>query len=175
VKLVDVCPSNVMHIKGKDIQGNPVAVEALIQMLSAALDDGIGEWQISAGYRSYRYQQQLMDEKVSSLMNTNDLSRAKAQQAARKTVAPAGCSEHHTGLAFDITVAGVTFAGTEQHQWLAAHCHEYGFILRYQAHKEALTGYLAEAWHYRYVGVGPAAVMVEHDWCLEEYVESGRQ
>ena len=171
VKLIDVCPANIVKIKGSEILGNPVAVDALIEMLRAAVADGVGDWQISAGHRSYGYQQQLFDDKVAALMRDNNLSREKAKSAALKTVAPPGCSEHHTGLAFDITVPGTTFAGTPQAKWLAAHAHRYGFILRYQAHKEELTGYLAEAWHYRYVGVGPATRMFENDWCLEEYLD----
>ena len=31
--------------------------------------------------------------------------------------------------------------------WLHTHAHEYGFIVRFQPGKEAITGYQAEAWH----------------------------
>ncbi len=172
VKLIDVCPSDIVKIKGKAIEGEAEAVEALIRMLRAAVADGLGNWQISAGYRSIRYQQQLLDEKTSELMKSNGLSRANARSAALKTVALPGASEHHTGLAFDVTVPGTSFAGTKQAQWLAEHCHEYGYILRYQKHKEEITGILAEAWHFRYVGIPAALTMFENDWCLEEYVAS---
>ena len=37
-------------------------------------------------------------------------------------------------------------------EWLHKHAHEYGFIVRFQEGKEAITGYQAEAWHLRYVG-----------------------
>jgi D-alanyl-D-alanine carboxypeptidase len=171
VRLIDVCPADVVKIKGKDIQGDPAAAAALVVMLRAAIAEGVGNWQISAGYRSYAYQQQMLDNKIAELRKSNGLSRANARSAALKTVAPPGASEHHTGLAFDVTVPGVSFAGTKQAKWLAAHCHEYGFILRYQAHKEKITGYLAEAWHFRYVGIGPATTMVRNDWCLEEYLQ----
>jgi len=171
VRLIDVCPGNVVSIKGRDIEGNAAAVDALIVMLRAAIDDGIGNWQISAGYRSLRYQQRLLDDKVAELMRTNNLSRDRARTAALKTVALPGASEHHTGLAFDITVPGVSFAGTKQAQWLAENSYRFGFIFRYQAHKEEITGFLAEAWHYRYVGVEVATVMKRNDWCLEEYID----
>jgi D-alanyl-D-alanine carboxypeptidase len=36
---------------------------------------------------------------------------------------------------------------------LAINSSRYGFILRYTADKVAVTGYRAESWHYRYVGV----------------------
>lgn len=171
VRLVDVCPAELVKIKDKDTQGDPEAVEALVAMLRGAESDGIHNMQISAGYRSMRYQQKLFDDKVASLRKNNNLSKAKATSAANKTVARPGTSEHHTGLAFDITVPGTTFAGTAQAKWLHAHCHEYGYILRYQKHKEAITGYLAEAWHFRYVGKEAAATMAANDWCLEEYIE----
>lgn len=171
VRLVDVCPADLVKIKGKDIQGDPEAVEALITMLRGAAADGIVNMQISAGYRSFSYQKKLFDEKVASLRKNNNLSKAKATSAANKTVALPGTSEHHTGLAFDITVPGTSFAGTAQAKWLHAHCHEYGYILRYQKHKESITGYLAEAWHFRYVGKEAAAIIAKNDWCLEEYIE----
>jgi len=170
-----VCPPEVVAIKGKEIEGDAEAVEALIEMLRAAVAEGIGNWQVSAGYRSIAYQQQLMDDKVAALIRDNGLSREKAKTAAQKTVALPGESEHHTGLAFDITVPGTTFAGTRQAKWLAQRCHEFGFVQRYQEHKESITGFLAEAWHYRYVGVEAASVMVQNDWCLEEYVENMRR
>ena len=38
------------------------------------------------------------------------------------------------------------------------------------AEKQKLTGFIAEAWHIRYVGTEAAAIMTKNDWCLEEYV-----
>lgn len=91
--------------------------------------------------------------------------------AARKLVAAPGCSEHHTGLAFDITVPGTSFGGTKQAKWLEEHCWEWGFILRYPADKTAITGITNEPWHFRYVGTDAAMEMRETGECLEEYVE----
>ena len=34
-----------------------------------------------------------------------------------------------------------------------------------------LTGFVAESWHFRYVGVEAAQTMTQNNWCLEEYVE----
>lgn len=39
-----------------------------------------------------------------------------------------------------------------ENQWLRKHCADYGFILRYPKHKEKVTGYMYESWHFRYVG-----------------------
>lgn len=171
VILNNVCPAELVKIKGSDIQGDATATEALITMLTAATQEGITNWQVSAGYRSYDYQQKLVDNQVYKYRKENGLSKEKALQATYQTVAPAGASEHQTGLAFDITVPGVSFKGTTQQKWLHAHCHEYGFVVRYQEEKKSITGYLAEAWHIRYVGTDVAAVMTQNNWCLEEYFD----
>ena len=99
------------------------------------------------------------------------MTGAQARSAARKLVADPGCSEHHTGLAFDITVPGTSFGGTKQAKWLEEHCWEWGFILRYPADKTAITGITNEPWHFRYVGTDAAMEMRETGECLEEYVE----
>lgn len=172
VKMVDACPKDIVKIKGKDIQGEAQAVTALNIMLEDAVAEGIDNWQVSAGYRSYSYQQSLVDTQVKKYRNVNGLSKEKALIAVYKLVAPAGASEHQTGLAFDITVPGVSFKGTKQQKWLHANCNAYGFIIRYTEDKVAITGYHAEAWHIRYVGVEAANVMMYNDWCLEEYIEN---
>lgn len=45
----------------------------------------------------------------------------------------------------------------------------YGFVERYAAGKEKITGIGAEPWHFRYVGAPHAQLMEEHGLCLEEY------
>lgn len=171
VNLADYCDGSIVTIKGSDIQGERVAVDALMEMLRQAHSEGITVWQVSAGYRTVSYQQTLFDNQVAEYMEKNGLSQEKAISATRLTVADPGASEHHTGLAFDITVPGVAFKGTEQADWLAENCWDFGFILRYTEDKESITGILAEPWHIRYVGVEHAAVMRDENLCLEEYVE----
>ena len=85
-------------------------------------------------------------------------------------MADPGTSEHHTGLAFDITVAGTIFKGTKQQIWLHKNCWDYGFIVRYQDGKEDVTGFIAEDWHIRYVGVEHATAMRDQNLSLEEYL-----
>ena len=172
VSIQKVLPSSLVKVKYRGTQANRTAVEALGRMLEAAAADGVTNWQISSAYRTYADQQKLVDNSVAAyLRNHTDWSKKQARSATYNTVAPAGTSEHQTGLAFDVTVPGVSFAGTEQQKWLHKHCHEYGFIVRYTAEKQKITGFIAEAWHIRYVGVEPAAIMVQNNWCLEEYLE----
>ena len=169
VKLKNVIPSAVATVKGSDIEGDRTAVNAMIEMFKAAHADGVTDWQISAGYRSWKYQQKLFDKQVQEYLNEG-FSRENAVSATRKTVADPGTSEHHTGLAFDITVPGTIFKGTPEQKWLHKHCWEYGFVIRYQEDKEKLTGYIAECWHIRYVGLPHSIDMRDRNLCLEEYL-----
>ena len=165
------CDTSVVKIKYKNTQAEREAVDALMVMLRAAAADGITDWQISAAYRTTKYQKQLFDRQVQTYMEKNGMSKSKATEATRKTVADPGTSEHHLGTCFDITVPGVSFKGTKQHKWLLDNCWDYGFILRYSEEKKNITGFLAEAWHYRYVGVEHAKTMQRENLCLEEYVQ----
>ena len=172
VRMSDYCDSALVKIKYKNTQGVREAVDALMDMLAAAKEDGVTNWQVSAAYRSYKDQQDILESNVKSYMEKNGLSRSGALSAARKTVADPGTSEHHTGLAFDMTVPNTeAFISTPQCKWLHAHCWDYGFIVRYQKDKEDITGFLAEAWHIRYVGVEHSRVMQEKNLCLEEYLD----
>ena len=173
VQLNKELSSKLVTIKYKKTRDVKVAVEALKAMLEAAKADGIGKWQISAGYRSWDDQVNMLNSKVRSYQKSHkDWSSSKARRAALRTVAEPGCSEHHLGLAFDVNKKGASsFAGTKQSKWLNEHCWEYGFIIRYQKEKEKITGFEAEPWHIRYVGVEHALYMRDHDLCLEEYVQ----
>lgn len=171
VKMNDYCDPELVKIKYSDTYAEREAVDALMVMLQAAHEEGITVWQISAAYRTEAYQQRLFDQQVEKYISQNGLSRSKAISATRQTVADPGTSEHHLGMAFDITVPGVSFAGTEQAKWLAENCWDYGFILRYSKEKESITGFLAEAWHFRYVGTLHSLVMRDENLCLEEYLD----
>ena len=170
--LRNVLPSSLVYVKGSEIEGDPTAADALKRMFQAAEKDGVTGWQISAGYRSYAYQEKLFNE-FGGRSRSPPAAPAKAPSAStRLTVADPGTSEHQLGLAFDITVADTVFKGTPQQIWLHAHCWDYGFIVRYQYDKEDITGYLAEDWHIRYVGLPHSITMRDKNWCLEEYIEA---
>ena len=172
VEIASVLPSDVVKVKYAGTKANRTAVEALGKMLSAAISEGVSNFQISSAYRTYSEQQKLVDNSVAKYQKNNpSWSRDRCLSATYQTVAPAGSSEHQTGLAFDITVPGVSFTGTEQQKWLHQHCAEYGFIVRFTAEKQKLTGFVAESWHFRYVGVEAAKTITQNNWCLEEYIE----
>lgn len=125
---------------------------------------------LSSGYRSYSDQA----ANFRRVCENNGISDGKNYEGYYITM-PAGCSEHQTGLGIDITdryreIKNDSIAETATVQWLAEHCGEYGFILRFPTEKRAITQVMGESWHFRYVGVEAAAYMKENDLCLEEFV-----
>ena len=177
VNLSEYCDSSLVKIKYDGTQGVREAADALLRMLEAAKADGITNWQVSAAYRSYADQQRIFDNKVKSFQNNNpDWSLSRCRSAASVTVADPGASEHHTGLAFDMTVPNTSmFLGTPQCAWLHEHCWEYGFILRDTDEKQQITGFAGEAWHIRYVGTEHSLAMQQSGQCLEEYLGEVQQ
>ena len=87
-----------------------------------------------------------------------------------------GYSEHETGLAIDIGNPDGTcaleacFEGTAAGSWAAANAHRYGFVIRYPAGAEHITGYAYEPWHLRYVGTDHARGVFESGVTLEEFL-----
>lgn len=137
----------------------PEAQTAFDEMRAAAKAEGV-TLKIVSGYRSYKKQDKLYH---------NYAARDGAVLADRYS-ARAGSSEHQTGYAMDVNSVRQSFADTAEGKWLAAHCAEYGFILRYPKDKEAETGFMYEPWHIRYLGVDLAQKITDSGLCLEEYL-----
>lgn len=170
VSLKNLVPEGLLLLKNPEVQGNREAVQALIRMIQAARKDGLETWQVSEGYRSRERQQELLNQEIQRQMTEEQKSQESARKAAERSVAPPGTSEHHTGLAFDLTVPGYYFGNTKQAVWLKDHCFEYGFILRYTASKAHITGFDAEPWHVRYVGEAHSRLIAQYNLALEEYL-----
>lgn len=159
-------------------KGRLKAADILYEDLCAMLADGgqAGyEYWIASAHRDRAYQQGLVDEDVEKYMAKGYTYEAAIQKTYEYTM-PAGQSEHETGLALDILCSTNMVMDESQayepgNQWLAAHCHEYGFILRYPADKEEITGIRYEPWHFRYVGKEAAAYLRNKGWTLEEFYE----
>ena len=77
---------------------------------------------------------------------------------------------HRTGLTIDCNTIDDAFGDTPEAAWLAQHCADYGFIIRFPQGKEDVTGYQYEPWHIRYVGVDIAKEIQKYDLTLEEYL-----
>lgn len=150
------------------------AYEPLCDMLADGRKEGLA-FEICSSYRDVERQQELFDEDVNMLMRQGYTYRDAYEEVAKETMPP-GCSEHSTGLAFDIVSLSYQMldAGQEdtaENKWLQEHCAEYGFILRYPKEKEEITAINYESWHYRYVGVEAAEYIMENGLTLEEYLE----
>lgn len=142
--------------------------DSLMALLAAAEAEELGPI-VVAGYRTWEKQQSIMDERVRGYLNQG-YSEADAKAAAEQWVSVPGCSEHQLGLAVDINGAVSAI-----YPWLQEHGWEYGFIQRYPAGKEDITGCREEEWHYRYVGVDAAWEMWSSGLCLEEYFAAGNE
>lgn len=104
-----------------------------------------------------------------------DKGYADAWSRTLKRCAIPGTSEHHLGLAFDITDKRYPqrYTGADNAvEWLSEHCWEYGFIIRYPDSKTNITGIMSEPWHFRYVGMELAMEMKGSGLCLEEYLDA---
>ncbi len=143
----------------------PIAQERFNALRESAAQDGLDLF-ICSGFRDYNLQQQLYEGYAAE-----EASKGKDGYAeADKYSARPGHSEHQTGLAMDINMASSAFEGTPEAKWLAEHCWEFGFIIRYPADKVDITGYKYEPWHLRYVGGELAKELTEKGICLEEYL-----
>ncbi len=149
----------------ESMQLRTVTATAVEALFAAAQADGL-HLMLTSGYRSYAYQTSVYNGYVSSM----------GQARADTLSARPGHSEHQTGLALDIEPVTKTceleqcFADTPEGAWLLENSYKYGFILRYMAASQAVTGYQGEPWHYRYVGIGLATEMHRaHVATLEQF------
>ena len=166
-KYDDIIIVNKKHGLSKDYNPgeNPTAKVAFVRLRDDMINQGLNVGRSYSGFRSYDYQKTLYDNYVSR----------DGQAAADRYSARPGYSEHQTGLVFDLTdKSGNLLEDSRASQWLKDNAHNYGFIVRFQAGKEASTGYMPEAWHIRYVGK-EAKDIHDSGLSLEEYfgIEGG--
>lgn len=126
---------------------------------------------VMTSYRTYEDQKAMLVSKYKKYRNQGK-SESEAQEAALRVAAYPGYSEHQLGLAVDIDSANTEkCSNSKVWEWMQHHCQEYGFIWRYPGEKSEITGIDNEGWHFRYVGVEAATYIMEHQLCLEEYLE----
>lgn len=106
-----------------------------------------------------------------------DSLRDNGREFTRQFVALPGHSEHQTGLAIDLGLQGEDMdfiRPSFPYEGICQRFRElapaYGFIERYPAGKEGVTGIAHEPWHFRYVGAPHAESMARQGLCLEEYL-----
>lgn len=151
----------VYTVSATSIQLREAAAQALVTMCAAAEKDKVILY-VRQGYRSYK------DEAA---------RYARLEKRGMAEQKP-GENDYQTGLAVTLVnenwqakTLTAEFADTKAGKWLAKHAAKYGFVLRYPEGKKDLTGWDAEPWHLRYVGVEAAAYMTANNLCLEEFWE----
>lgn len=158
----DLVVVNNKYYYGTNHKLRKKAYEAFIDMWNAANNENI-YLIMNSSYRTYESQVKVYDE----------YKNTKGTSYADKIAARPGYSEHQTGLALDIFSKDNTttsnFKGSAAHIWLQENSYRFGFIERYQEGKEDITGFAAEAWHYRYVGVEAATFIYNNNITFEEY------
>jgi LAS superfamily LD-carboxypeptidase LdcB len=115
---------------------------------------------IASGFRSFGTQTSIYNRYVS-----NDGVALADTYSARP-----GHSEHQTGLTFDLNTITQQFGSTPAGLWVAENAHRFGFIIRYPPGKEAITGYVWEPWHMRFLGTDVATKVHSSGLTLEEYL-----
>ena len=148
---------------------HPEAQSAYNTMAASAAEAG-HKLNLFSGFRSYSYQTDLFQKYV----------KQSGVQRAETYSVRVGFSEHQTGLTFDIGGRDSSkwttsaFGSTSEGQWLASNATKFGFILRYPQGKEAVTGYVYEPWHFRYVGKDLALKITDSGLTLDEYFNAVR-
>ncbi len=164
----DYVPKNLKNINSSystgTVQMTEEAANAFNKLAEEAKQEGYTILAMST-YRSYSRQKTIYN----NYLNNENGNVAKVDTYSAR----AGHSEHHTGLAVDVknnTKAYTKFGETKEFTWMKENAHKYGFILRYTAENQFITGYKNEPWHYRYVGVEIATQMKnENISSYEEY------
>jgi D-alanyl-D-alanine carboxypeptidase len=163
-------PSDLVNIKVRKSKDETMKMrkavsDALDLMFADALANDNVKLYAHSCYRSYATQKSMYD------------TRLKRIGYDDKVVQQAGSSDHQTGLGIDVIGTSwlgkerltAALADTKEGMWMAQHCAEYGFIIRYPKGREDITGIIYEPWHLRYVGVEAAIYMTDNDLTLEEF------
>ncbi|MCL2486528.1 MAG: cell wall-binding repeat-containing protein [Oscillospiraceae bacterium] len=147
-------------------------LDAYVRMYQDLVVAGKGNVYIISAYRSYQRQNELLNNRINSYISSG-YSPANARAQALKSIQAPGASEHQLGLSIDLSTNGSTqsnFHNLSQGRWITENCPKYGFVIRYAANKQSITGIIHEPWHLRYVGVEHAQYMTANGLCLEEYI-----
>jgi len=149
---IGYAPADLVDIGGDALRAE--AAQAIAALQAEARAAGL-DVAVQSAYRSFEYQQGLFG---------NATARFGVAGAELRSARP-GYSEHQTGLAVDVGGGGCDiercFGDTPEGRWVVANAHRTGFLVRYPAGSEQITGYQYEPWHLRYVGPELATEMHE--------------
>ena len=163
-------------VKPKDGQKlRKVCSDALCEMNAAIREaaevNGYRKLYLKSAYRSYSTQKTMYNNRLKKNHGKDD-----------GWVSKPGASDHQTGLGCDVVPSNWKDKAMNDKmmkepecQWMADHCQEFGFIIRYPADKQEITEIKTEPWHLRYVGIPVATYIMENGLCLEEFTEQLQQ
>ncbi|MBP9707322.1 MAG: M15 family metallopeptidase [Oligoflexales bacterium] len=155
-------------IYGRFIEIRQPILQPLLNLFSYAKSQNI-ELRALSGYRSFDVQAATFQHWV----NYWD-----SEALAEKESAWPGHSEHQLGITLDLTSLTLgdnpwfKFGQSVEGQWLKANAHKFGFTISYQEMTEALTGYIWEPWHIRYVGRPLATYLYQRQQVIEQYFQA---
>lgn len=130
-----------MNFAGRMQSLTPATASAWRSMKRDALADGI-DLQLVSGFRSIAYQAELLQNKLAAGQSIDAILRVNA--------AP-GYSQHHTGMALDITTPGTEplceeFENSDAFSWMLKQAARYGFNMPYG--RSNRFGFCYEPWHW---------------------------
>ena len=143
---------------------DPRARSQVNRLIQAARSEGLNVCTTTSGFRSFERQRTIFN---------NNVARMGRAEAERWSARP-GHSEHQTGLAFDLRHRnGQLLTQRRETRWVANNAHRFGFIVRYPAGSERITGFAYEPWHLRYVGIDNATEIHRRGIVLEQFLGVG--
>ena len=126
---------------------------------------------MTSGFRSRNTQETIHNGSTTT-------QEASLDPSKYPSVAKPGHSEHQLGTAVDLKSGNDpafsydNFKNSPEYAWLAENAWKYGFIQSYKPGTESITGYIAESWHWRYVGKYHAQAINEQGITTYEYLKS---
>lgn len=143
----------------RDLRLRAAVMADVLAMSEAAEADGV-KLVFASTYRSYEYQDGLFKRYAGSYGE---------EEAARFSARP-GTSQHQLGTAMDFDPIDDAFAETDAGRWMAGNARRFGFSLSFPQGMEAVTGYVWESWHFRYVTKAGAALELEFFGGVQQYM-----
>ncbi|MCH5353775.1 MAG: M15 family metallopeptidase [Acutalibacter sp.] len=151
------------------VQVDSRIASALRFLVSAAKEDGLA-LTFTEGYVSYAEQAKRFQDVADKLANERGLTTVMAKTEAKSQEPQPGESDFQSGMCVRLDGDPKTFESSRTYSWLKANMGKYGFIFRYPAYKNDVTGVEADPTVIRYVGSASATAMQQRGLCLEEYI-----
>lgn len=165
-ELVDLNKDMLLYTNVADTLLREDAAERLKQMLESMQNEIDDNVVIASAYRSYNDQLRIYTGYL----------RADSQENVDTYSARPGYSEHQLGTVVDFINEESGFELTPEFdktragQWLLNNAHKFGFIQSYPKGSEEISGYIYEAWQYRYIGLDNAEAVYESGLSLPEFI-----